>query len=209
MKILLKCSASALALLAAASLTQAEPNEKPSVEREQVKPQQKGNEPRKTEQMQPAGRAESEQPNKGQKTGQTERNATPGAPDRAARGDERVPAQSGTHAESGNEHRQAENAGKQPEGGRGRVAIRVTPEQKTRLHDIIGRDSAIHRYHRSDINFSLNVGTRIPDTFEFYDVPPQFVEYDPEFQGYKIIVLDDVVLIVDPETREIVDVIET
>jgi hypothetical protein len=35
------------------------------------------------------------------------------------------------------------------------------------------------------------------------------VEIDPVFQGYKIVVLDDVILVVDPATREIVDVIRT
>ena len=55
----------------------------------------------------------------------------------------------------------------------------------------------------------MNVGTRIPDTITFYDPPPQFVDIDPEFRRYKIVVLDDEVLVVDPETREIVDVIQT
>jgi len=37
----------------------------------------------------------------------------------------------------------------------------------------------------------------------------QVVEIDPVFQGYKIVALDDVILVVDPATREIVDVIRT
>jgi hypothetical protein len=95
------------------------------------------------------------------------------------------------------------------QGERSRVNINVTPEQKTRIHEFVQRDSGIRRYRRSDIQFSVNVGTRIPDTITFYDPPPQFVDIDPEFRRYKIIVLDDEVLVVDPETREIVDVIQT
>ena len=71
------------------------------------------------------------------------------------------------------------------------------------------RDSSIHRYHRSDVNFVVQVGTRIPNTIEFYDAPAQVVQIDPVFQSYKIVVLDDVILVIDPATREIVDVIRT
>ena len=71
------------------------------------------------------------------------------------------------------------------------------------------RDSSIHRYHRSDVNFVVQVGTRIPNTIEFYDAPAQVVHIDPVFQSYKIVVLDDVILVIDPATREIVDVIRT
>ena len=45
------------------------------------------------------------------------------------------------------------------------------------------------------------------NTIEFYDPPVQVMQIDPVFQGYKIVVLDDVILVVDPATREIVDVI--
>jgi hypothetical protein len=55
----------------------------------------------------------------------------------------------------------------------------------------------------------VNIGTRIPASVVFYDPPAQFVEIEPEFRGYKIVVLDDEILIIDPETREIVDVIPT
>jgi hypothetical protein len=53
------------------------------------------------------------------------------------------------------------------------------------------------------------LGARIPNTIEFYDPPAQVVQIDPVFRDYKIVVLDDVILVVDPSTREIVDVIRT
>ena len=83
----------------------------------------------------------------------------------------------------------------------------ISREQKTRIHGILVRDTAIHRYHRADVNFPVQVGTRIPAAIEFFDPPAQVLQIDPVFQGYKIVVLDDVILIVDPATREIIDVI--
>jgi hypothetical protein len=85
----------------------------------------------------------------------------------------------------------------------------ISREQKTRIHSILVRDSSIHRYHASDVDFAVQVGSRIPDTIEFYDAPAQVIRIDPVFREYKIVVLDDVILVVDPATREIVDVIRT
>jgi hypothetical protein len=89
-----------------------------------------------------------------------------------------------------------------------RVNINVTSEQKTRMHDVIVGDSEIRKYHRSDITFAIDVGTRIPESAVYYDPPARLVEIVPDVRRYKIIVLDDVMLVVDPETREIVDVIQ-
>ena len=83
----------------------------------------------------------------------------------------------------------------------------ISREQKTRIHGILVRDAAIHRYHRADVTFPVQVGTRIPVAIEFFDPPAQVLQIDPVFQGYKIVVLDDVILVVDPVTREIIDVI--
>jgi hypothetical protein len=221
MNIYLKYGVSAAALLAAVSLARAETNEhqaapgsehregetskpaqgkqgkaSPSTqnqgERQQGSAQPKGRTAEDSHpqvQKQPEKRAEGEQGNKAPQTGQTERNVQRDTAGRGVQGNATV-------GRAENEH------------SRTRATINVTPEQKTHLHDVISHDSAIHRYRRSDINFSLNIGTRIPDSIAFYDPPPQFLQIDPDFQGYKIIVLDDVVLIVDPETREIVDVIQ-
>jgi len=83
----------------------------------------------------------------------------------------------------------------------------ISREQKTRIHGILVNDNAIHRYHETDVHVPIRVGARIPDTIEFYAPPAQVVQIDPVFRDYKIVVLDDVILVVDPYTREIVDVI--
>ena len=90
-----------------------------------------------------------------------------------------------------------------------RPNIHISGVQKTRLHDAIGGSMAIRHYHASEIHFTVGVGTRVPDDVIFYDAPVQFIDIDPEFSGYKIVVLDDVILVIDPETREIVEVIPT
>ncbi len=90
-----------------------------------------------------------------------------------------------------------------------RPNIHISGVQRTKLHDAIGVSTAIHHYRASEIHFTVEVGTRVPEDITFYDAPVQFIDIDPEFSGYKIVVLDDEILVIDPETREIVDVIPT
>jgi hypothetical protein len=90
-----------------------------------------------------------------------------------------------------------------------KVKIAVTGVQKSKLHDALIRDTALRRYHGADFHFAVEVGARLPEDIVFYDPPEQFIDVDPEFRGYKIVVLDDEILIIDPDTREIVDVIPT
>lgn len=103
----------------------------------------------------------------------------------------------------------SETLGREGAGTSKRASIHISGAQRTELHDVIRHDAGIHRYHRGEVHFSANVGTRVPDEIEFFAPPPRFVEIDPEFRYYKIIVLEDEILVVDPATREIVDVIPT
>jgi hypothetical protein len=85
--------------------------------------------------------------------------------------------------------------------------VQITKEKKTVIRDRV-INHAPKRYGRSEINFNLSVGTAVPRNVVVYDIPPTFVDIVPEFQGYDYIVVGDVLLIIDPDTREIVDVID-
>jgi hypothetical protein len=59
------------------------------------------------------------------------------------------------------------------------------------------------------VNFSINVGAAIPRSVTLYDLPPVLIEYEPSYSRYKFIMTDDdTILVIDPETWTIVDVIE-
>jgi type IV secretory pathway VirB10-like protein len=59
------------------------------------------------------------------------------------------------------------------------------------------------------VNFSINVGTVIPRSVTLYDLPPTLIEYEPSYSRYKFILADDdTILVIDPETWTIVDVID-
>ena len=132
--------------------------------------------------------------------------ATPerGVKNRGVQGEE----SRGRETELGGGTRDGESLGRAG-GDRGRFASILSRTKDPDSQHVLVRDSSIHRYHRSDVDFVVQVGTRISNTIEFHDAPAQVVQIDPVFQSYKIVVLDDVILVIDPATREIVEVIRT
>jgi hypothetical protein len=111
-------------------------------------------------------------------------------------------------AKSADSKDQSGDRPKRAEGGKKRpVNVNITQKNKTVIRErVVSR--APKRYSRNEINFNISVGSAIPDTFVIYDVPPTFVEIVPEYEGYDYIVVGDTLLIIDPDTREIVDVIQ-
>ena len=58
-------------------------------------------------------------------------------------------------------------------------------------------------------NVAVNVGVALPRSVHLYPIPEDIVVIVPDYRGYDYIMLDDDrVAIVDPETYEVVDIIE-
>jgi hypothetical protein len=88
--------------------------------------------------------------------------------------------------------------------GRSVGSTTLSSDQRTRLHRVItGGD--VRRIDNA--NFALTIGARVPDTVTFYDLPETIVEIVPEYRGYDYIVVGDELVIIDPETLEIVAVL--
>ncbi len=82
---------------------------------------------------------------------------------------------------------------------------KLQPQQKTVIKETIVKRNV----RPARINFSLNVGTVVPRDVVLYDLPPIIIEVAPDYRGYKYILADDdTILVIDPETWEIVDVID-
>lgn len=59
-----------------------------------------------------------------------------------------------------------------------------------------------------NINISVNVGVNVPRSVRLYSVPEDVIVIYPAYRRYRYFLIDDRICIVDPETYEIVDVIE-
>ena len=61
----------------------------------------------------------------------------------------------------------------------------------------------------TNVNFNISVGTVVPASVHFYPVPRRIVEIYPEWSGFEVIFVHGRYVIIRPQTREIVYIIES
>ncbi len=59
----------------------------------------------------------------------------------------------------------------------------------------------------TNVTFSVNVGTRVPRDVRYYPVPAELVTIYPAWSGYHFILVNDQIVIIDPSSFEIVEII--
>jgi hypothetical protein len=83
----------------------------------------------------------------------------------------------------------------------------LSTEQRTKITSVI-RNEHVRSVDR--VNFNVAVGTRVPrEGVEFHTLPSEVVTIYPEWRGYKFIVVHDEIVVIDPDTYEIVAVLNT
>jgi len=93
----------------------------------------------------------------------------------------------------------------QEQSGRSVGSTTLSSDQKTRLHGIITGENVQRVNH---VDFALSAGIRVPDTVSLYDVPDTIVEILPQYRGFEYIVVRDELVIIDPDTLDIVAVLQ-
>jgi hypothetical protein len=89
---------------------------------------------------------------------------------------------------------------------RDHVTTRLSSDQRTRIHERLFAEGG--RGHRlGHVDFALRRGVRVPHSVEFFDLPEDIVTLVPAYRAYKYFLVGDEIVIVDPVTYEIVDVI--
>jgi len=91
------------------------------------------------------------------------------------------------------------------EGSAGRVQL--SEQQRTNIHDTILKERNVNR--ADHVNFSINVGTRVPRSVRLVALPAAVFSLVPQYRSYRYFVANDEICIVDPNTYEIVDVVST
>ncbi|MGG3814171.1 DUF1236 domain-containing protein, partial [Methylorubrum rhodesianum] len=59
----------------------------------------------------------------------------------------------------------------------------------------------------TNVNFAVRVGTAIPRSVSLHPLPPAIISLVPAYRGLQFILVGDDIVIIDPDTYEIVDVI--
>ena len=83
--------------------------------------------------------------------------------------------------------------------------VQLSEQQRTNVHSTILKESNVNR--ATNVNFSINVGTRVPRSVHLVVLPASVISLVPQFRSYQYFVVNDQICIVDPRTYEIVEVI--
>ena len=89
--------------------------------------------------------------------------------------------------------------------GQAGAGAKLSTEQRTKITTVI-RDQ--HVAPLNSVNFSIAVGTRIPRDVTFHPLPTEIVTIYPDWRGYEFILVRDQIVVVDPQTFEIVAILD-
>ena len=70
-----------------------------------------------------------------------------------------------------------------------------TTEQKTKIRETVIRGGNAPRV--TNVNFSIRVGTAVPQTVRVVEVPTVIIEVHPQWRGFFYFVVNDQIIIVD------------
>jgi hypothetical protein len=99
-----------------------------------------------------------------------------------------------------------ETVGRAQDHASGRASM-VNDEQRTKVVERLGRERDSWR-DTQNLNIRVRVGERLPDRVRPRPLPSDIVRIAPEYRGYDYTMIEDEIAIVDPRSRDIVDVID-
>ena len=88
----------------------------------------------------------------------------------------------------------------------GKTSVSFTTEQRTKIRETVFKEKNAPRV--SKVDFSLNVGIAVPRTVHIVEVPEVIVDIHPEWRGFRYFLVNDEVVIVEPDTLKIVAIID-
>jgi hypothetical protein len=83
--------------------------------------------------------------------------------------------------------------------------VQLTEEKRTTVGQTLAKDSNLNR--ATNINVSVNIGTRLPRSVGLVALPASIISIVPEYRSYHYVVVEDRICIVEPSSYEIVEVI--
>ncbi|MEA2919847.1 MAG: hypothetical protein QOJ15_11928 [Bradyrhizobium sp.] len=89
--------------------------------------------------------------------------------------------------------------------GQAGASAKLSTEQRTRITSVIREQ---HVQPVTHVDFDIRPGIRVPRTVSFHPLPPDVVTVYPEWRGYEYFLVNDRIVVVNPRTMEIVDVID-
>jgi Protein of unknown function (DUF1236) len=87
------------------------------------------------------------------------------------------------------------------------ASVQLSQDQRTRISGVIGKSSSTARISGHP-DFDVRVGVSVPRSVHVAVLPEDVITIVPQYRGFDYVMVGDQVLIIDPNTYEIVAVIE-
>jgi hypothetical protein len=87
------------------------------------------------------------------------------------------------------------------------TSVNLSSQQRTRIGAVIGKNASARVSTNEHIDIS--VGARVPRSVHIAVLPSDVIEIVPQYEGFDYVMVGEQILIIDPNTYEIVAVIET
>jgi hypothetical protein len=89
--------------------------------------------------------------------------------------------------------------------GQAGAGAKLSGEQRTKITTVIRNQ---HVAPVTNVNFSISVGTRVPRDVSFHPLPEEIVTIYPDWRGYEFILVNGQIVVIDPQSFEIVAVLD-
>ncbi|MDB5601448.1 MAG: hypothetical protein JWN71_3492 [Xanthobacteraceae bacterium] len=86
-----------------------------------------------------------------------------------------------------------------------KTTVSLSTEQRTKIRTTVLQQSNAPRV--SKVDFQISVGTRVPKTVRAVTLPTTVVEVYPQWRGFLYFIVGDEIVVVEPNTMEIVAVL--
>jgi hypothetical protein len=197
-------------------------NQKPDAQKsadEMKKPETKGAEPRAADAAKPDAKANeqrsADEVKRSEATSKEKSHAEEGVKPGAASKERRANDQAEPRNETGQAQERRttdhadQNAGEKREdrttaSGGDKAPRELDARQTTEFRQRLQRDG---RGHETNVRFDARIGAAVPADVTLDVLPTDLVEEYPEYRGYDFVMVQDEVVIVDPETRDVVEVV--
>ncbi|MFL5047371.1 MAG: DUF1236 domain-containing protein [Xanthobacteraceae bacterium] len=84
-----------------------------------------------------------------------------------------------------------------------RERVELTPAQRTTIYRTVTREQV----STAPPSFAVRPGVRVPQTVELQEIPSTVVQEIPSVRRYRYMVVNNEVVLVDPATSEVIEII--
>jgi hypothetical protein len=88
------------------------------------------------------------------------------------------------------------------------TSTQISEQQRTQVRETLSRDRAAISRENQKLNIQVTIGAELPNRVRLRSLPPDIVRIAPQYRGYDYTIIEDEIVILEPRTRRVVEVIE-